>query len=243
MSHGTSQLRAVGRAAAGLWAAGLGWIGAAQAASPYPAMAPVAAYLIADRNAEIALARSAAPPSVSADAEVMVLERTGYVSAGLGKNGFVCIVSRSWFSGFQDDGFWNPKENGAICFNPQAARSVLPTFLTRTKWVMAGVPLPDMLKRTRAAMAARKIPTPEAGSMTFMESKLDYLGDDAGGPWHPHVMFYMPPIKTADWGANLPGTRVFATPAGVDPYTIFYVPVATWSDGTPDTPSGAGHSM
>jgi hypothetical protein len=217
---------------------------AASAAAPYPAMAPVADYLMADRAAEIALARSAAPPSVSADAEVLVLGPHGYVSAGPGKNGFVCIVSRSWFSGFEDAEFWNPKENGPICFNPQAARSVLPTFLTRTTWALAGVSRPEMQKRTQAAMKSGKIGAPETGSMTFMMSKDSYLGDDAHGPWHPHVMFYTPPMPTADWGANLPGTRVFATPAGAgDPYATFYVLVAAWSDGAPDEKAGAKHEM
>jgi hypothetical protein len=227
-------------AIASLW---LGGLGEAKAATSYPAMAPVGDYLMADRAAEIALARSAAPPSVSADAEVLVLGPHGYVSAAPGKNGFVCLASRSWFSGFRDDGFWNPKENGPICFNRQAARSVLPTFLTRTRWALAGVPRPEMLKRTRAAMAAGKIRTPETGSMTFMMSKQGYLGDGPHGPWHPHIMFYMPPIPTADWGADLPGTRIFATEADVDPYTIFYIPVATWSDGTPDASQGGGHDM
>ena len=217
---------------------------AAQPATPYPAMAPLADYLMADRDAEIALARSAAPPSVSADAEVLVLGPKGYVSAGPGKNGFTCIVSRSWFSGFNDAEFWNPKENGPICFNRQAARSVLPTFLARTTWVLAGVSRLEMLKRTQAAMKAGKIGAPEVGSMTFMMGKGGYLGDAAGGPWHPHIMFYMPPIPTADWGANLPGTRVFASDAEAgDPYATFYIPVAAWSDGTPDEKAGAKHQM
>jgi hypothetical protein len=227
----------------GLACLGLAGAGAAQAATPYPAMAPVADYLMADRDAEIALARSAAPPSISADAEVLVLGPHGYVSAGPGKNGFVCIVSRQWFAGFEDDEFWNPKGRGPICFNPEAARSVLPTFLTRTTWVLAGVSVPEMAKRTKSAMAAGTIPTPAPGSMTFMMSKGGYLGDDAHGPWRPHIMFYTPPIPTTDWGANLSGTRVFATPAGTDdPYATFYVPVAAWSDGSP-VESAAAHSM
>jgi hypothetical protein len=217
---------------------------AAAPAPSYPAMAPLANYLMDDRGAEIALARSAAPPSVSADAEVLVLGPHGYVSAGPGKNGFVCVVSRAWFSGFNDAEFWNPKERGPICFNRQAARSVLRTFLTRTTWVVAGVSRPEMLKRTRAAMKAGKVPSPEAGAMTFMMAKGGYLGDAAGGPWHPHVMFYTPPMPAADWGANLAGTRVFATEADVgDPYATFYVPVAAWSDGTPDEKPGAKHEM
>jgi hypothetical protein len=206
-------------------------------------MAPLSAYLMTDRAAEIALARSAAPPSVSRDAEVLVLGPHGYVSAGPGKNGFVCLVSRSWFSGFKDDGFWNPRERGPICFNPESARSVLPTFLTRTRWVLAGVSRAQMLARTRKAMAAGTFPAPAVGAMTFMLSKDGYLGDDAGGPWHPHLMFYMPPMPTADWGANLPGAHVVGQEAGVDPYTMFYVPVATWSDGAPDESQGAKHPM
>ena len=89
---------------------------AAWATSPYPAMAPSAEYLMADRTAEIALARSAAPASISGDAEVLVLGPKGYVSAAPGRNGFVCMVQRAWFSGLQDEGFWNPKLRAPICF-------------------------------------------------------------------------------------------------------------------------------
>jgi hypothetical protein len=217
--------------------------GAAQAASPYPAMAPVSAYMM-ERDAEIAMARSAAPPSVSAGAEVLVLGPHGYVTAAPGKNGFVCLVERAWFSGLQDDGFWNPKLRGPDCYNREAARSVLPTFLERTRWVMAGASLAQIRARTRAAMAAGRIRPPEIGGMNFMMSKDGYLGDDAGGPWHPHVMFFTPPIPTAAWGANLPGTRVYGTDAAAgDPYTTFYVPLAAWSDGTPDAATGGHHAM
>src|SRR5438105_3160004 len=51
---------------------------AADAKTPYPSMAPLDQYLSPDRDAEIALARSAGPPSISRDATVMVLGRQGY---------------------------------------------------------------------------------------------------------------------------------------------------------------------
>jgi hypothetical protein len=218
--------------------------GGAARSAPYPTMAPVSAYMM-DRDAEIALARSAAPPSVSAGAEVMVLGPRGYLTAVAGKNGFVCLVERAWFSGLTDDGFWNPKLRGPDCYNRQAARSVLPTFLARTRWVMAGASQAEIRTRTRAAMAAGRIRAPEIGAMNLMMSKDGYLGDDAGGPWHPHVMFFTPPIPLTDWGANLPGARVFGTAAvaGVDPYSTFFVPVAFWSDGTRDGEAGAHHAM
>jgi len=54
--------------------------GSALAQSPqtsYPSMAAVDQYLMVDRNAEIALARSAAPEAISRDAKVLVLGRNG----------------------------------------------------------------------------------------------------------------------------------------------------------------------
>jgi hypothetical protein len=103
---------------------------------PYPSMAPLDQYLT-ERNAEIALARGAAPPSISQDAEVMVLGRHGYETAVKGKNGFVCIVERSWTAGIDDPDFWNPKLRAPICFNPPAARSYLPLTIKKTEWVLS----------------------------------------------------------------------------------------------------------
>src|ERR1700749_4226092 len=81
-----------------------GAMSAARAQNPYPAMAPLAQYLIPDQNAEIALARSAAPKSISDAAEVLVLTRSGYTTAVKGSNGFVCMVQRGWSGsrGFSD---------------------------------------------------------------------------------------------------------------------------------------------
>ena len=217
--------------------------GSLRAAPVYPVMAPAAEYLMADRAAEIALARSAAPPSVSGKAAVLVLGTTGYVTAAPGTNGFVCLLQRAWFSGLADTGFWNPRLRAPICFNPQAARSVLSTYLTRTTWAMAGTPQAEIVKRTQAAIAAGEIRPPEIGALTYMMAKNGYLGDVPHGPWHPHLMFFMPPMPTADWGADLPGTQVFGSEAGVDPWTMFYVPVANWSDGAPDETAIRRHLM
>ena len=92
----------------------------------YPEMAPLDQYLMADRDAEIALARTAAPPSISSNATVMVLGSHGYETAVKGKNGFVCVVERAWMGAFDSPEFWNAKDRSPSCFNPQAARSVLP---------------------------------------------------------------------------------------------------------------------
>jgi hypothetical protein len=199
----------------------------------YPSMAPIAQYQAASQADEIALARSAAPASISAEAEVLTLGAAGYETAVEGKNGFVCIVERAWASGFDAPEFWNPKIRGPICFNPASVRSVLPTYLERTKWVLAGASKAELTARTKAAIAAGRIRPPEAGAMCFMLSKGGYLSDD-GGHWHPHLMFFAPrgARGAADWGANLPGSPVLGGDADIDPAAVYMVPVAKWSDGT-----------
>jgi hypothetical protein len=84
----------------------------------YPAMAPLDQYLIPDVSSEIALARGAAPASISDGAEVMVLGPQGYTTAVKGTNGFLCIVERSWGAATDEPEFWNPKVRAPICFNP-----------------------------------------------------------------------------------------------------------------------------
>jgi len=94
----------------------------------YPRMAPLDQYFMTDGNSEILLARSAAPSSVSEGAEVMVLERTGYTSAARGRNGFLCLVERSWGAATHDRDFWNAKIRSPVCFNPAAARTYVPFY-------------------------------------------------------------------------------------------------------------------
>lgn len=203
------------------------------ASSPYPDMAPLDQYLMVDRNAEIALARTAAPKSISADATVVVLGRHGYETAVQGKNGFVCIVERAWMSPFGHPEFWNPKNRSPICYNPAAARSVLPYTFKRTEFALAGLSNPRMRERIKAAVANKELPTPEPGAMSYMMSKEQYL-NDAVGHWFPHLMFHIPKTDPANWGANLDGSPVVIDPREVpEPETIFFVPIGTWSDGTP----------
>jgi hypothetical protein len=208
--------------------------------SPYPAMAPLDQYLIADRDAEIALAKSAAPPALSSGANVMVLEKDGYHTAIEGKNGFTCIVERGWMSPLDSTDFWNPKLRGPICYNPPAVRSILPYTILRTKLILSGLTKDQMVDNIRSQLANGLLPLPEAGAMSYMMSKDQYLGDD-GGHWHPHLMFHLPRgMGAASWGANLDGSPVVLDTdhhdMGPEPETIFMVPVDHWSDGTP-----AGH--
>jgi hypothetical protein len=202
------------------------------AKEPYPGMAPVEQYLIADRAAEIALARTAAPESISRDAEVLVLGPSGYERAVGGKNGFVCVVQRSWTAGPEDTDFWNPKLRAPICFNALAARTYLPRTIRKTSLVLAGRTKAQMFREIENAIRNKELPTPEAGAMCYMMSKQGYLSDRDRN-WHPHLMFFTPMTEPAAWGGGLPGSPVLAFKES-EQLTVFLIPVGRWSDGTPD---------
>jgi hypothetical protein len=202
--------------------------------TPYPAMAPVDQYLMADRNAEIALARSAAPVAISRDAQILVLGRHGYETAAEGKNGFVCVVERAWMSPFDNPEFWNPKLRGPICFNPPAARSILPITYKRTELALAGQSKAGIIESTKLALDKKELPALEPGAMSYMMSKDAYL-TDAGGHNLAHLMFYTPLTDGAAWGADLENSPVMLIPqfpGDPEPVTVFIVPVGRWSDGT-----------
>jgi len=201
----------------------------------YPAMAPLDQYLIPDENAEIALARSAAPASISNAAEVMVLRRDGYTTAVKGSNGFVCIVERSWANTTDDPQFWNPKVRAPHCFNPPAAKTFLPIFLMKTKLVLAGKSRPEIAAAIASALEKKELPALEPGTLVYMMSKQQYL-NDSGKSWHPHVMFYASGDAEKSWGANLPGSPVMAAYDPEQRVTTFFVLTGDWSDGTPGPP-------
>lgn len=200
------------------------------AVSPIGPDGPVAQYLIADRQQEIALARSAAPAAISAHASVLVLGQHGYVMAEKGTNGFVCLVVRSWDNTVTSKRaeFWNPRFRAPFCLNA-AAQSVLRSYLVRTRWVLAGAPMKVIGRREDAAWAKGELAEPKPGAMCYMMSKRGRLND--GTPWRPHLMFYVPRAQASSWGANLPGVPVIAQ-VGVHT-TLFFVLVPFWSDGTP----------
>jgi hypothetical protein len=217
---------------------------AAHAASmqePYPAMAPLDQYLIPDAATEIALARTAAVPSISGDAEVMVLGKGGYTTAAKGSNGFTCLVERGWGSATTDQQFWNPKIRSPICFNAAAARSFMQVYLMKTKLVLQGKSKAEVLKATDAAFAGKQLPALEPGAMCYMLSKQQYLNDD-GKVWHPHVMIFAAGDATKSWGANLPGSPIIAADDPEERVTIFMIWSDHWSDGTPGPQTVTPHT-
>jgi hypothetical protein len=226
------RLQPVGRIVVAVFAQ----IVAIAANAPYPRMAPLAQYLIADRGAEIALARSAAPRSISDRADVMVLGSEGYTTAVKGANGFLCVVERSWGAATDAPNFWNPKIRAPICFNPPAARTFVPIYLMKTKLVLAGKSKKEIVRATASAMDKKELPALDPGAMCYMMSKHQYLSDHKPN-WHPHLMFYVSGEAAKTWGADLPGSPVMSANDPEERVTIFLVWVGRWSDGTAAPPT------
>ena len=97
------------------------------------------------RDEEIALARSAAPASVSAEATVYVLEEGAnrWVVAAAGTNGAACYVSRTW------EGSLEPH-----CFDPEGARTILPIHLARLELGHAGATSEEIDREIAAGIQA-----------------------------------------------------------------------------------------
>ena len=199
--------------------------------SPYPSMAPIEQYRM-DRDAEIAMARTAAPPSISRDAEILVLGQKNFETAVHGKNGFVCLVGRAFGGPLNNPEFWNPKNRSPICLNPPAARSLMPYAMKETGMALAGASKAQIIDAIRTAVAKKELGAPESGSMSYMMSREAYLTDQ-GRHNLAHVMFELPRNGVLQ---DDPNFFVSWDPA---PVIEFNVPVGHWSDGTaitaPDT--------
>ena len=210
--------------------------------APYPSMAPIEQYML-DHNDEIALARSAAPESISRDAEVLVLGRKGYETAIKGKNGFICMVARSWMSPFSSAEFWNPKIRAPECYNPPAVLSFLPYAFKETAMALSGLSKSQIRDGIRAAVAKRELGAPASGSLIYMMSKDAYFTDN-NNPIFCHLMFDLPSMDGTAWGANQVDVPIFFQQLEPAPVTEFYVVMGKCSDGSPGTgvSSSGSHS-
>jgi len=213
---------------------------AQDAATKYTKMAPVDQYLMASRDAEVALARSAAPGSISRNAGVLVLGPHGFESAVKGKNGFVCLVGRGWSSAPAAD-FWNPNVRVPMCVNAPAARSYLLRVTTITDLALRGRTAAQVNEAMAAAVEKKELPPMEPGAMCYMMSK-EGDGGDSIPHWPSHLMFFFPDVDPAMWGANQPGAPVFGVADSSEHLTQFVIPVQHWSDGTEDLPASPTHA-
>jgi len=170
-----------------------------------PKYSPLSEYMMT-AEAEVALARSAAPENVSAHATVKVLTASGYKVAAQGDNGFICLVMRGWsaptYSPAQfRDLVYDAGVRAPICFNPPAARQVLQYYELRSKLGMEGKTPDQISESVQAADARGQLPRRDEVSFAYMWSADQNLGTGIGH-WHPHMMIFAPYYDNSLLGNN-----------------------------------------
>jgi hypothetical protein len=206
--------------------AGVGVPFAAAQGETYPALAD---YMMA-RDAEIALARSAAPASISNGATIKVLTASGYEAVRSGDNGFVCMVMRGWAAPTYTPAplrsiVYDATVRAPICFDPGAAQSVMPYYELRSKLAMEGHTPDRIAQRVESAYARGELPRRDGVTFAYMWSANQHLGPGAGH-WHPHMMVFSPYYRNAmlgdnEFGGSLPGV---SDDAGT-PFAVVLIPV------------------
>jgi hypothetical protein len=175
------------------------------------------------RDWEIALARSAAPASVSDSATVYVLGRDGYEVAVRGSNGIACYVSRSW-----------PASLEPHCHDGEGAATILPMEMRRVELLHRGT-APGAVERDIAdGLANGRYRLPRRPAMSWMMSSAQRLiGDDGrpAGAWKPHLMIYFPYLTGSELGLGAePDPRHAVLVDGGKPTSNLMIVVAEFID-------------
>jgi hypothetical protein len=177
------------------------------------------------RESEIALARSAAPDTISAGATVKVLTRGGFEVAVQGDNGFLCLVMRSWSAAPDPDATYYAKLRAPICFDPVAARTVAPAEELRTRLGLNGTTPDEIARQVATSYGRGELPRMEGVAFGYMWSADQDTGPGAGA-WHPHMMVYAPYYENATLGGNeLGGHAPFVLGGGGSPFSIVIIAV------------------
>jgi hypothetical protein len=194
-----------------------------------PTYPPLSQYLMA-RDAEIVLARSAAPAGISDRATVKILTTSGYQVASEGDNGTVCMVLRGFAAptytpAMLRDVVYDPTIPAPICFTPPAARIVVPYYELRTKLAMAGKGPDQIAEGLQAAYVKGELPRRDTVSFAYMWSAHQHLGPGIGA-WHPHMMVFAPYYENAMVGGNPFGSPLpQVTDDAGTPFTVIVIPV------------------
>jgi hypothetical protein len=194
-----------------------------------PKYPPLSEYLMTPES-EVTLARSAAPENISAHATVKILTVSGYKIAAQGDNGFVCLVMRGWSAPTYTpaqfrDLVYDPTVHAPICFNPEAARTVLPYYEMRSKLAMEGKTPEQIAEGVQAAYAKGELPKRDEVSFAYMWSADQHLASGIGH-WHPHMMIFAPYYENSMLGNNEFGSPLpqLSDDAGT-PFAVVVIPV------------------
>lgn len=178
-----------------------------------------------ERQAEIALARSAAPGAVSAGSRVWLWTGERYAIGDSGTTAVNCYVGRPWVPSVEPH-----------CFDAEGSATIMPIQMRRVELYAAGRNDTETEKQVAEEIRTGRLRLPTKPAMTYMMSAAQQLVSGTGtavGAWRPHLMIYYPNLTAA--GTGLPG---FVAEVGFvenpgTPFSAIVVPLATF------VPSGA----
>lgn len=181
---------------------------------------------------EIELAVSAAPPEVSANADVYVLRGTEFVKVRSGTNGCACMVARD----LHEEGRY------PICFDREAAQTVMLREMKETSLRAKGKSEAEVKQEIDALLKDRALPTAKRPAVAYMMSPRQVLfsSPEANGvrvgAWHPHVMMTGVGLTHAQLGFPQDTRYLYIQPGSAEAAGSlheFVVLVPVWSDGAP----------
>jgi hypothetical protein len=202
---------------------------AIQAQAQAPKYPPIDQYLM-PRDAEIALAKSAAPPSLADHATIKVLTKSGFVVAREGDNGAVCMVMRGFSAPTYTPAqfrnlVYDPTVHAPICFTAPAARTAMPYYELRTRLAMEGKNPDQIAESLQSAYVRGELPRRDAVTFAYMWSGHQHLGPGIGA-WRPHMMVFAPYYDNSMVGGNEFGSPLpqLSDDAGT-PFSVVVIPV------------------
>jgi hypothetical protein len=203
-------------------------VGASTASAQSAKYPPLQQYMM-PRDAETALARSAAPGNISGRATIKVLTTSGYQVAREGDNGFVCMVLRGWAAPTYTptpvrDLVYDATLRAPICFDREAVRTVLPYYELRSKLGMDGKNPDQIADAVQAAYAKGDLQKRDAIAFAYMWSADQVLGP--AGHFHPHMMVFSPYYKNSTLGGHeFGGPLPQVSDDGGTPFAVVVIPV------------------
>ena len=149
---------------------------------------------VLERSLEMDLARSAAPPTVSEEATVLLWNGRGFDVGHEGSNGVTCYVARSW-----------PDSLEPHCFDEEGARTILPIHLRQMELWHQGKSGDQIEAAITEGLRTGEFRLPIRPAMSYMMSAAQQLISDEGQPagaWRPHLMIYFPYLTEEGIGVS-----------------------------------------
>ena len=172
------------------------------------------------REQEIALAESAAPAAIAAQAGVYVYTDSGYVSARASRNGFTCLVNRDSFL----DGYEVLKPT---CWDAEGSATIVPQILYIGQRKAAGANAATVRAELEQAFKEKRFSFPTKAGLAYMLNgdinRYDVsTGKVLGRVFPPHLMLYATGAKQDQLGLEMqPAMRDVRAPLVYAPNAHF----------------------